>query len=115
MALVPKQSLATGTLTIRFPKDLLDEIDAYARHLGGATDRTYVIVEAVREVLATDRSFRKALKARGGNPSAAPAQVEAGAPPAAGEAATAATATAVRDTGTEQAGPALRDKGRKVA
>jgi hypothetical protein len=104
MALVPKQSLETGTLTIRFPKDLLDDVDAYARHLGGATDRTYVIVEAVREVLATDRNFQKALKARTASPSAPPAPAGDPSAPA-----------AVRDTGAESATAVSRDKGRKVA
>lgn len=114
MALVPKQSLETGTLTIRFPKDLLDDVDAYARHLGGATDRTYVIVEAVREVLATDRNFQKALKARTASPSAppAPARVEDEAALPAGEPSVPA---ALRDTAAEPAPPASRDKGRKVA
>lgn len=59
MALAPKQSVETITISIRFPKDVLDQVDGYCRHLGGASDRSYVIVEATREVLERDKAFQK--------------------------------------------------------
>jgi len=62
MALIPKQAQETVTISVRVPRPLLDEIDAYCKYLGGATDRTYVMVEGVREVLASDKAFQKALR-----------------------------------------------------
>ena len=43
MAIEPKPLIATEPLNIRVPQDVLEQLDAYCKFLGGATDRTYVI------------------------------------------------------------------------
>jgi hypothetical protein len=35
-------------------------VEQYARYLGGSTDRTYVIAQAIEICLAQDRDYRKA-------------------------------------------------------
>ena len=40
---------------------LLGLLDAYCRYLGGASDRSYVIIEAVREVVSRDKAFQRSL------------------------------------------------------
>lgn len=71
MPIQPKPLMETEPVSVRFPRPLLESLDAYCRHLGGASDRSYVIVEAVREVLARDRGFQKAQRGGNGKPPAA--------------------------------------------
>ena len=59
MPIQPKPMVETETVSVRFPKTVLDPLDAYCKYLGGATDRSYVIVEAVRQVIERDRGFQK--------------------------------------------------------
>jgi hypothetical protein len=63
MPISPKPFVETDIVTTRFPKDLLGELDAYCKYLGGASDRSYVIVEAVRQAMAKDRGYQRALRA----------------------------------------------------
>jgi hypothetical protein len=60
MAIEPKPLVATEPVNIRVPQDVLEQLDAYCKFLGGATDRTYVIVETLRQVIARDKRYRKA-------------------------------------------------------
>ena len=60
MPIQPKPMVETETVSVRFPRSVLDPLDAYCRYLGGATDRSYVIVEAVRQVIERDKDFQKA-------------------------------------------------------
>jgi hypothetical protein len=46
-------------VTVRFPVDLYAHVLAYKDVLGEATDRNYVIVEAVRAFLAGNKEFQK--------------------------------------------------------
>ena len=63
MPITPKPLVETDIVTTRFPKDLLGDLDAYCRYLGGASDRSYVIVEAVRQAMAKDRRYQRSLRA----------------------------------------------------
>ena len=59
MAITPKPVVATESLTVRLPKEVLELLDDYCRFLGGASDRTYVVTEALRQVVGRDRGYRK--------------------------------------------------------
>src|SRR5687767_9277728 len=63
MPITPKPLVETDIVTTRFPKDLLGDLDAYCRYLGGASDRAYVIIEAVRQAMAKDRRYQRSLRA----------------------------------------------------
>jgi hypothetical protein len=54
----PKVKPVTRTVTICLPEDEIAALDEYCRFLGGATDRTYVIAEALRQVIRRDRRFK---------------------------------------------------------
>ena len=71
MAIMPKLPVETETVSVRIPRPILADVDAYCAYLGGATDRTYLIIEAVREVIARDRRFQKAQRT-GPTPAATP-------------------------------------------
>lgn len=60
MPIKAKPAVATEILTVRVHKDTLELLDDYCRFLGGASDRTYVVGEALRLVIARDRRYRKA-------------------------------------------------------
>ncbi len=93
MPIQPKPLVETETVSVRFPRTLLDTLDAYCRYLGGASDRSYVIVEAVREVVARDKDFQRAQR----RPAAHPEK---------GDAAAAEKATAAGDPGKTAKKPA---------
>ena len=67
MPITPKPLVETESLTVRLPKEVLELLDGYCRFLGGATDRTYVVTEALRLVVSKDRRYRKAREGRKGN------------------------------------------------
>ena len=67
MPIQPKPMVETETVSVRFPKTVLDPLDAYCKYLGGATDRSYVIVEAVRQVIERDKGFQKTLRKTDGH------------------------------------------------
>ena len=50
----------TKPVSVRFPPDLYDEVTAYAKRID--SDRSYVIVECVRQVLSKDREWRREWK-----------------------------------------------------
>jgi hypothetical protein len=60
MPITPKPVVEMEVITTRFPKELVSDLDAYCKHLGGASDRSYVIVEAVRHAIAKDRGYQRA-------------------------------------------------------
>ena len=68
MPIQPKPMVETETVSVRFPKTVLDPLDAYCKYLGGATDRSYVIVEAVRQVVERDKGFQKTLRTTDARP-----------------------------------------------
>ena len=69
----PKHKPSMRNVTVSLPEDELARLDDYCRFLGGATDRTYVIAAALRQVIGRDKRFRssQAQPASGGSPKAA--------------------------------------------
>ena len=43
----PKPSVELATVTLRLPVQLVRAVDHYAKYLGGSTDRTYVMAQAI--------------------------------------------------------------------
>jgi len=57
----PKVAVESETLTLRLPAQLVRAVERYAKYLGGTTDRTHVITQAIEIALAQDKDFQKAL------------------------------------------------------
>ena len=57
----PKPALELETVTLRLPAQLVRAVDQYAKYLGGSSDRTYVIAQAIEIALAQDADFQKTL------------------------------------------------------
>jgi hypothetical protein len=55
----PKPTVELETVTLRLPVQLVRAIDHYAKYLGGSTDRTYVMAQAIEIAMAQDRDFQK--------------------------------------------------------
>jgi hypothetical protein len=60
----PKPSVELETVTLRLPVQLVRAVDQYAKYLGGSTDPTYVIAQAIEITLAQDADFQKTSTAR---------------------------------------------------
>jgi hypothetical protein len=60
----PKPSVELATVTLGLPVQLVRAVDHYARYLGGSTDRTYVVAQAIKIAMAQDRVFQKTLTSR---------------------------------------------------
>jgi hypothetical protein len=60
----PKPSVELETVTLRLPVHLVRAADQYAKYLGGSSDRTYVIAQAIEIALAQDADFQKTPTAR---------------------------------------------------
>ena len=60
----PKAALDLETVSLRLPAELVRAVEQYAKYLGGSTDRTYVITQAIEIALQQDADFQKALGAR---------------------------------------------------
>jgi hypothetical protein len=54
----------TLPVSVRFPPALYEEVTAYAKRLGA--DRTYVVVECVRQILDADRAWKREWRKLGG-------------------------------------------------
>ena len=67
----PKPSVELDTVTLRRPAHLVRAVDQYAKYLGGSSDRTYVIAQAIEIALAQDTDFQKTSTARAAGASAA--------------------------------------------
>jgi hypothetical protein len=57
----PKPAVELETVTLRLPAQLVRSVDQYAKYLGGSTNRTYVIGQAIEIAMAQDRHFQRAL------------------------------------------------------
>ena len=57
----PKLAVELETVTLRLPAQLVRAVEQYAKYLGGSTDRTYVITQAIEIALQQDAEFQKAL------------------------------------------------------
>ena len=59
----PKPTLELETVPLRLPAQIVRAVDQYAKFLGGSTDRTYMIAQAIeialsREILDRRSGFR---------------------------------------------------------
>lgn len=61
----PKHVEPRKKLTMALPVSLLSKLDLYAKYLGGATDRYYVMEQVLTQFLERDRDFQKWLKQNG--------------------------------------------------
>jgi len=57
----PKVAVELETVTLRLPAQLVRAVEQYAKYLGGSTDRTYVITQAIEIALQQDAEFQKTL------------------------------------------------------
>jgi len=57
----PKAAVELETVTLRLPAQLVRAVEQYAKYLGGSTDRTHVIAQALEIALAQDKDFQKSL------------------------------------------------------
>jgi hypothetical protein len=60
----PKPTVELETVTLRLPVHLVRAVDHYAKYLGGSSDRTYAIAQAIEIAMAQDRDFQKPLTSR---------------------------------------------------
>ena len=78
----PKVKPKMRTLTVSLPESELAALDEYCRFLGGDTDRTYIVSEALLQVISRDERFKN-----GQEPIAGPRSARtAGASPVRGDA-----------------------------
>ena len=55
----PKPTVELETVTLRLPVQLVRAVDHYAKYLGGSSNRTYVMAQAIEIAMAQDRDFQK--------------------------------------------------------
>ena len=73
----PKATVELETVTLRLPAQLVRAVDQYAKYLGGSTDRTHVVTQALEIALAQDAEFQKTLTARPAAPALGPVRATA--------------------------------------
>jgi len=73
----PKATVELETVALRLPAHLVRAVDQYAKYLGGSTDRTHVITQALEIVLAQDADFQKTLTTRPATPTIDPVRATA--------------------------------------
>jgi len=73
----PKAAVELETVSLRLPTPLVRSVDQYAKYLGGSTDRTHVVAQAIEIALAQDKDFQKALAARPAAPASGPVRATA--------------------------------------
>ena len=73
----PKAVVEQETVSLRLPAELVRALDQYAKYLGGSTDRTHVVTQALEIALAQDADFQKTLAARPAAPASGPVRVSA--------------------------------------
>jgi predicted transcriptional regulator len=68
----PKPTVELEAVSLRLPAELVRVVDQYAKFLGGSTDRTYVITQAIEITLQQDKAFQKTASATAaGSPASA--------------------------------------------
>jgi metal-responsive CopG/Arc/MetJ family transcriptional regulator len=70
----PRPAVELETVSLRLPAELVRTVDDYAKYLGGSTDRTYVITQALELALERDPEFQKRRQARPATAPATPAR-----------------------------------------
>jgi hypothetical protein len=73
----PKAVVEQETVSLRLPAELIRAVDLYAKFLGGSTDRTHVVTQALEIALAQDPDFQKTLAPRSAAPASGPVRVSA--------------------------------------
>ena len=73
----PKAALELETVSLRLPAQLVRAVEQYAKYLGGSTDRTYVITQAIEIALQQDADFQKSLGAKPAPHAAVPVRATA--------------------------------------
>ena len=68
----PRPAVEVETVSLRLPAHLVRAVDQYAKFLGGSTDRTYIVTQAIELALASDAEFQKTLNGGGAPSSSAP-------------------------------------------
>ena len=66
----PKPTLELKTVSLRLPARLVRAVEQYAKYLGGSTDRTYVVTQAIEIALQQDAEFQKTLSDGPASPTA---------------------------------------------
>lgn len=61
----PKHVEPRKKVTMGLPVSLLNRLDLYAKYLGGATDRYYVVEQVLTQFLEGDRGFQRWLEENG--------------------------------------------------
>ena len=56
----PKVAAELESVSLRLPAQLVRAVEQHAKYLGGSTDRTYVITQAIEIALQQDAAFQKA-------------------------------------------------------
>ena len=73
----PKAALELETVSLRLPVQLVRAVEQYAKYLGGSTDRTYVITQAIEIALQQDADFQKSLSSKPAPHAAGPVRATA--------------------------------------
>ena len=63
--ITPKVVEEKKKVTLSLPVSLLKKLDLYARYLGGATDKFYVMEQVLSRFLDQDREFQRWLESNG--------------------------------------------------
>jgi predicted transcriptional regulator len=70
----PRPTVDLETVSLRLPAELVRAVDDYAKYLGGSTDRTYVITQALEIAIERDTEFQKRRQSRPATTAAAAAR-----------------------------------------
>src|SRR5262249_56600551 len=73
----PKAAVELEAVSLRLPAQLLRAVDQYAKFLGGSTDRTHVITQAIEIALSQDPDFQKSIAAKPAPPATGPVRATA--------------------------------------
>ncbi len=57
--MLPKAPVQRRRVSVTLDEALLEDVDELATFLGGATDRTYIIEQALRRIITEDRAFQQ--------------------------------------------------------
>ncbi len=63
--ILPKTAVQHRKLSVTLDETLLQEVDELAAFLGGATDRAYIVEQALRRIMAEHKAFQQWRSHRG--------------------------------------------------
>ncbi len=70
----PRPVVELETITLRLPAELVRAVDDFAKHLGGSSDRTYVITKAIELAIGPTDNYREA-RSNGSDQAGSPARL----------------------------------------